>query len=177
MSKELKNITENVMAKIHEGKIKMKPKYYFVLGSVFSFLGLVFSIITSVFLVALIRFSLRSGGRMADYKLDYLIDIFPLWAPILAIVSIFIGIKLIRRYEFSYKNNFIGIVLLFILAIFVAGIVFDMTGLNELWLQKGPIRGIMKNYFTESIYRTENNKINFIKGGKNDRIRNNKLFL
>lgn len=177
MSKELKKITEEVMTKINEGKIKMKPKYYFLLGSIFSFLGLVFSIISSVLLVALIRFSLRSGGRMADYKFDYLVDNFPFWAPIVAVMSIFIGIKLIRRYEFSYKNNFGFVVFVFVLALIVAGFVFDMTGLNELWIQRGPLKGIMKDYFKEEVYRTENNKLNFMKSEKSDRIRTHKLFL
>ncbi len=49
MSKELKNITETVMDKIRHGKIKMRPRVYFIIGSFLTFIGLVASILTSVF--------------------------------------------------------------------------------------------------------------------------------
>ena len=56
MSKELKEITSNVMGQIHQGKVKMRPKVYFVMGSLLTFLGLVFFFTTSVFLVGLLRY-------------------------------------------------------------------------------------------------------------------------
>ncbi|HBM45820.1 MAG: hypothetical protein UT05_C0002G0022 [Parcubacteria group bacterium GW2011_GWF2_38_76] len=155
MSKELKNIGDEVMAKIREGQVKMKPKYYFIVGSVLSFVGLVSSLITSVFLIALTRFAFRShGGIFAEYRFEQLVSNFPWWAPILAVVSLFIGIKLIRRYDFSYKKNFVYVVIWLVLAVFMAGLVFDMTGLNDIWLQHGPMKGIMRQYFDEGGVRS-----------------------
>ena len=69
MSKELKNISDDVMSKIRQGKITMRPKVYFVIGSIFTFAGLVLSILTSVFLIGLLRFSLRAHGPMGEYRL------------------------------------------------------------------------------------------------------------
>lgn len=161
MSNEIKNITDEVMKKIREGDVKMKPKYYFIIGSVLSFLGLVSSIITSVFLVALTRFAFRSQFSIrAEYKFDQMLSEFPWWAPVLAVVFLFIGIKLIRRYDFSYKKNFVYVSIWIVLAVFTAGLVFDMTGLNDIWLQRGPMKGIMKSYFEEGGGRTGLNQNN-----------------
>jgi hypothetical protein len=149
------------MKKIRGGEVKMKPKYYFIIGSILSFLGLVSSLVTSVFLVALTRFAFRSrGGIMAEYKFEQMIETFPWWAPVFAIVFLFIGIKLIRRYDFSYKKNFIYVAIWFALAVFAAGLAFDMTGLNDIWIQRGPMKGIMKPYFEEGGRRAGFNQKN-----------------
>lgn len=150
MSNEIKNITENIMNKIREGEIKMKPKSYFIIGSTFSFIGLVSSIITSVFFISLTRFVIRSkGGIMAAYKTEQMISNFPLWAPFFAVIFLFFGIRLMKRYDFSYKKNFVYIVIWLVLGVVFAGFIFDVTGLNEIWLRRGPMRGIMKEYFKD----------------------------
>jgi len=97
MSKELKNITENVMNQIHKGKIKMKPKLYFIIGSILTFLGSISAFVISIFLVGLVRFSLRTNwGRGAQYKLEKFLSDFPWWLIIFTIISLIIGIWLIR---------------------------------------------------------------------------------
>jgi len=63
MSKELKNITGAVMDRILQGKIRMRPRVYFVIGSLLTFIGLVTSMLTSVFLVGLMRFSWLGFGQ------------------------------------------------------------------------------------------------------------------
>ncbi|MFA6301260.1 MAG: endolytic transglycosylase MltG [Candidatus Paceibacterota bacterium] len=147
MPKELKNITENVMDQIHQGKVKMKPRAYFVVGSILTFVGLIFSVIVSTFFVGLIRFSLRTHGPMGQYRFDQIMSSFPWWAVILAILGLFIGIWLIRQYDFSYKKNPWIIIIGFILAIIVAGCITDMAGLNDTMFRYGPMRGMMGNYF------------------------------
>jgi uncharacterized membrane protein len=153
MSKELKNITESVMDQIHEGKIKMKPKIYFIIGSILTFIGLTFSIIISIFLVGLTRFSIRAHGPMSQYRLDQILSNFPWWIIILAIISLIIGIWLIRQYDFSYKKETWMIVLGFILSIIIAGWAIDMIGLNNTLLQRGPMKGMMRNYIQENNIR------------------------
>ena len=146
MSKELKNITENVMNQIHQGKAKMKPKIYFILGSILTLIGLISSVVVSTFLVGLIRFSLRTHGPMGQYRFDQMISNFPWWTTILAILGLIIGIWLIRQYDFSYKKNPWIIIIGFILAIIIGGYIIDMTGLNDAMFQYGPMRGMMGNY-------------------------------
>ncbi|MFA6315357.1 MAG: hypothetical protein WC648_03280 [Candidatus Paceibacterota bacterium] len=146
MSKELKNITENIMDQIHEDKIKMRPKIYFIAGSILTFVGLVSSVVISVFLVGLIRFSLRSHGPMGSYRFEEILSDFPLWAPVLAIVGLIVGIWLLRKYDFSFKINFKLVIIGFILAIIVGGLVIDSIGLNDVLIRRGPMRGIMRQY-------------------------------
>lgn len=150
MSKELKNITEVVMGKIHHDKIKMHPKIYYIVGSLLSFLGLVASILISVFLIGLMRFSLRTHGPMGEYRLDQILSSFPWWAVAVAILGLVIGIWLLRRYDFSYKINFKVIVVVFIMVIIAVGWAIDMTGLDNILFRRGPKQGIMRQYLQEN---------------------------
>ena len=150
MSKELKNITNNIMDQIHEEKIKMKPRFYFITGSILTFVGLVSSVVISVFLVGLIRFSIRSHGPMASYRLDQILSNFPWWASVFAIVGLITGIWLLRKYDFSFKVNFRMVIIGFILAIVVGGWIIDSTGLNDVLIRRGPMRGIMQQYMQDN---------------------------
>lgn len=150
MPKELKNITRSVMDRIHSDKIKMHTRVYFVIGSILTFSGVVLSILTSVFLIGLMRFSLRAHGPMAEYRLEELLSRFSWWGPIFAILGLVIGIWLIRKYDFSYKINFKMIVIGFVVAIFVAGIVLEMTGLHDILLHRGPMQGMMRQYLEDN---------------------------
>ena len=144
MPKELKNITENVMSKIHHNKIKIRPKAYFIFGSFLAFLGLVSSIVVSVFLIGLIRFSIRAHGPMGAYRFDQIVTSFPWWMVIVAILGLIVGIWLLRQYDFSYKVNFKVVIIVFIIAIVVAGLVMDMVGFNDLLSRRGPGRPMMQ---------------------------------
>ena len=148
MPKELKNITENVMSQIHQGKIKMRHKAYFIIGSILTFLGSISAIVVSIFLVSLARFSLRAHwGRGAQYKLDQMLSDFPWWIIIFTIISLTIGIWLIRKYDFSYKIKPWIVVSGFILIIVMAGWAIDTIGLNDTLLHRGPMKGMMNKYF------------------------------
>ncbi|MFA6446091.1 MAG: hypothetical protein WCW14_02460 [Candidatus Paceibacterota bacterium] len=150
MSKELKNITDNIMDQIHEQKIKMRPRVYFIAGSIFTFMGLVSSVVISVFLVGLIRFSLRTHGPMASYRLDQILSSFPWWVPIFAIIGLVIGIWLLRKYDFSFKINFKMVIVSFILAIIIGGFVIDSIGLNDALMRRRPMQGIMRQYMQDN---------------------------
>ena len=75
------DLGKEVMSKVTSGQITMKPKWYFVLGSVLSITGLAFLSVASVFLVNIILFLLRKHGPMAQWRLQTLIDGFPWWIP------------------------------------------------------------------------------------------------
>ncbi|MDD4271294.1 MAG: hypothetical protein PHF50_00635 [Patescibacteria group bacterium] len=137
MPKEIKNIADSVMREIHESKLKMRPRFYFIIGSSLILIGLVFSVISSVFLVGLIRFSLRTHGPMGEYRFAQLIESFPWWAIILAISGLIIGVWLIRQYDFSYKINFKIIIIGFVAAIIIAGWLVDASGLNDAFSRRG----------------------------------------
>jgi hypothetical protein len=149
MSKEVENISSAVMDKIHKGQIKMRPRIYFMLGSILVIAGLVASSLTAIFLVSLMRFMLRTHGPMGQFRLEQLLSSFPLWVPIAAILALILGAVLLRQFDFSYKKNFWLLVLGFILAIIITGWVIDIAGLDDIWLKRGPMRGMMKNIAPE----------------------------
>lgn len=157
MQKELKNITENVMAQIQTGQVKMKPKIYFILGSILTFLGLISSVVISVFLISLVRFSLRTHGPMGQYRFYQMLSNFPWWTIFFSIIGLSIGILLIKQYDFSYKKEPWLIILGFILAVLVSGWFIDIVGINNRLFQRGPMRGMMNSYFQENSFQRQNN--------------------
>lgn len=153
MSKDLKDIKNIVMNKIHDGEIKMRPRIYFIIGSILIFIGLVFSFLSSVFAISLMKFFLRSHGPMTGYRLDQLLTSFPWWGVVLAVLGLTIGISLLRRYDFSYKINFKITLITLIAAIIISGWIIDMSGLNDIWFNKGPIPKGVRRYFQGNIIR------------------------
>jgi len=137
MPKELKNISDSIMGKIRHGKLKMRPKLYFIIGSVLVFISLILSALSSVFLFGLIRFSLRSHGPMGQYRFEQLLASFPWWAVVLAFLGLVVGLWLIRKYDFSYKINFKIVIIGFVAAIIIAGYLVDVGGLNDVFSRQG----------------------------------------
>ena len=134
------NFEKEIMSKVSSGRISMKPKWYFIFGSFFSIVGLVALSIMSVFLVNIILFLLHKHGPMGQWRIEIMLESFPLWIPILAVLSIFMGIWLLNKYDFSYKKNFLIIIVGFIASIIVAGFIIDQIGLNDIWSRKGMMR-------------------------------------
>ena len=136
----------------------MKPKSYFILGSLFTFVGLIASVIFSVFLISIISFLLKTHGPMGDYRLSLMINSFPWWVPVLAIVGLIFGIWTLLKYDFSYKTNIWIIIIGFMAAIIIAGWLIDRVGLDNIWLNQGPMRGVMRQYIQDNNSVQSSNK-------------------
>lgn len=145
MSKKRKvttiNIENSVMAKIKSGQITMKPHWYYILGTVLSLAGLVSSSVVAIFLTNLTIFLLKQHGPNGQWRLQQILESFPLWVPILALVGIFGGVWMLKKYDFSYQKNFKSIILMFIATIILTAFLLDYTGLDNLWMRQGPMRG------------------------------------
>jgi hypothetical protein len=140
------NLEKIVMGKIKSDEIKIKPKWLFVLGSLALIGGLTALIVQSVFLVSLMTFSLRTHGPMGAIRYDQLLSNFPWGAPIVAALGIGLGIWLLKRYDFSYKKNFLLIATGFVLAVLLAGLLINYLGIDGLWMNRGPMRGLYERY-------------------------------
>lgn len=134
------------MDQIHNEKIKMRPRIYFLVGSAATFIGLASSVVVSIFLVGLMRFFLRSHGPRGSQRLDQILSSFPWWMLVSAVLGLIVGVWLLRKYDFSFKINFKLVILGFILAIIVGGWVVDIIGLNDILVRRGPMQGIMRRY-------------------------------
>lgn len=146
MSKTHIDLTDTVMQQIREKRVVMKPKIYFVGGSLLAIIGLISSGVVSLFLISLTRFALKSHGPMGQVRLDLLLSSFPWWAPSIAVFSMALGVIFLRKYDFSYKRNFGLVVIVFITAIIIAAFAIDVLGLDAVWFRQGPMRGIMRQY-------------------------------
>lgn len=132
------------MTKVKDNRINMKPRWYFILGSVLVFAGLIGSSIGAIFLTNISLFLLRSCGNNSQWKLQLMLESFPWWVPLLAATGTLFGIRMLKKFDFSYKKNFLVIVIGFVVAILLAALLIDRLGLNDTWSRQGPMRRFYK---------------------------------
>ena len=137
------------MAKVTSREIRMKPRWFFIVGSIASFIGLSGLILGSVFLINFTLFLLLKRGPGTG-RILLLLESFPIWIPILAVVLVFIGTFLLKRYEFSYKRNLFVIVLAFIAATVLSGFIIYSLGLDDIWFKRGPLRKLYSDDYSFS---------------------------
>ena len=168
MSKNKIDIEKEVMSRVASGKITMKPKWYFVAGSVLMFLGIVATVVATSFLINLTIFLIKKQGPGYG-RLAIMFETFPVWIPILAILGIGIGILFLKKYDFSYKKNFIVIIIGFIVSIIIAGFVIDQLGLNDIWSHQP----LMKGFY----HQIENQGKDFLRNGRGNGYNKNEQFV
>lgn len=139
-----KDIKEPIMQQIRSGRVTMRPRSYFLIGSVLTFTGLVLTFLSTALLLSILYLSVREGGRVHQYKLETLHELFHWWLPIVALVAFGFGIHLLRRYEFSYRINFAWVTILSLVAVVVASALFVGSGAYETLLQRGPMHDLVK---------------------------------
>lgn len=134
------------MSLIKKKKIKIKPKWQFVLNSLTMITGLTGVAILTIFSISLVTFSWRTHGRMKEFHYQQLLASFPWWALGLAIIGIGISVWLLKKFDFSYKKNFVLISTSFILAILLAGWLINYSGLDVFWIKHRPMRQFYQRY-------------------------------
>lgn len=131
---------KEIMTKISSGEISMKPRWRFIAGSLIGLLSLVGLSTGVIYLTNIIFFLLRKHGYMGQWRLEAMLNSFPWWMLIVAIAGIAISIWLLKKYDFSYKKNFLLVVIVFIASIIISALLMDSFGLNETWSKRGPMR-------------------------------------
>jgi hypothetical protein len=144
------DIEKNIMTKVRSKSITMKPKWFFVLGSLSMIVGLISSFIVGTFLTNLTFFLTRQHGPMGQWRLDQIINSFPMWVPLVALGGIVFGVIFLKKYDFSYKNNFFLIALGFIATIIITAFLLDYTGLNNIWMMKQPMRRFQQQQYNNT---------------------------
>ena len=139
-------MSEGILSQMKSGQIKMKPRWYFLLGSILLGIGFVGLSILLIFLVSLMSFTLRTHGPMGQLRYEQLLSGFPWWAPIVALIGLWCGAWLLKRYDFSYKKNFVAIVALFTVTVILGGFFINYTGLDTLWMKRGPMKPLYRHY-------------------------------
>ncbi len=141
------DIEKEVMSKIKKGEVKMKPKIYFILGSVFMAIGVIFAIIVAIVFLSINIFSLRLHGPSYEIKMMHMFQIFPWWALIISLVGIISGYFLLKKYDFSYKKNHTLIIVFLGICILLSAYLIDYFSLNNLLLKQPPFRGFYQKQF------------------------------
>ncbi len=124
---------KEILTKIKQNKIKMKPKIYFVLGGILLGIGLGLTIILAVFAVNVGFYKFLFLGRFSE-RVIFLITLF-----------IGAGILLLRQYEFSYKRDFAKLVGLLVAGILLLGLALSQTKINQKAQRVRHLRIIYQN--------------------------------
>ena len=129
-------ITKKVMKKIQRGEVKMKPRFYFVAGSILLGIGTAGMVVLAVFFTHLLFFRFRIFTPFAFLRLGHMgwrpfILHFPWWPLFLSFFGLWGGFKLLRRFDFTYQKGLwlIALSLLTLVAIF--GFLFDRLNPEE----------------------------------------------
>ena len=127
---------QKVMDKINRQEIKMRPHCYFVAGSLLLALGLFLMIFLTIIFFSYAFLHLRVHEPFGYLNFGSLgwpafWATFPWWLLILALTSLFFGIILIHRYDFTRKYNF-GIIIAGVVGVsLICGFAIDELGINE----------------------------------------------
>ena len=151
------SINKSIMKQIKSGKVKMRPKLYFLAGSLLLGLGLAATIITALFFTAITTHNLRiympqhflQFGRLGVVSFLSLIP----WVPILfSLIGIIGGLTLIKKFDISYKKSFASIVISITFAVLILAIFVDRFGINNQLQQIAPLRHFYLQQFVDQDY-------------------------
>jgi hypothetical protein len=130
------NLTKEVIKRIQKDKVKMRPHFYFVLGSFLLGTGIAATILFSTFLVNLISFRLKTQGhfeylRFGRPGLFAFLKHFPWPILLLIVIGVAGGIVIVRKLDVSYKKNLWGIIAALVGFILVFGLLIEKIGFNN----------------------------------------------
>lgn len=136
MPRKKKDFSKKVMERIEKEEVKMRPKAYFVLGSVLLGTGLAIALLLAAMFTNFVFFRLRMHAPLSYLRLGTLglkpfLANLPIVPLLISLLSIIAGLKLIKKYDISYKKSFTGIVIGIVTFSLVLGFVIDRIGLNE----------------------------------------------
>ncbi len=116
----MKNITDNIIKKIKDGELNMKPRWHFVLKAALFILGIAIVSLVAVYLLSFVIFALRSTGLSTvpffGIRGLVLLVVSSPWI-LIATLGLFLVVlyTLVNHYSFSYKQplvySMVGVVL------------------------------------------------------------------
>ena len=148
------DISQEIMAQIHAGHIKMRPKLYFLVGSILLGIGLAGVVLLSILFFAITTFHFRTGlpheylyfGRLGIKPFINTIPWFPI---IITTLSLVAGIKLTQRFDFSYQKRYLSILIGAVTAIVIIGIVVDRLA-SQHTNRLPPLKPLYKQRFMDA---------------------------
>jgi hypothetical protein len=104
-----KEIHDEVLEQIRSGKLRMKPRLFFVLKAALVTILMVLILTLSVWLASFISFGLRLSGHesllgFGARGIGIFVSIFPWWLALLDLLLIGLVSWLLRRFKFGYRK-------------------------------------------------------------------------
>lgn len=131
-----KKLTSSIIQRIKKDHLKIKPKWMFMLGTILSLLGLFASGVLTLFAIQLIKFRLTHPGFGATRKIAYLLSTLPLYVPILALASLLLGYYILKRFDFSYRQNRASIFVIILLSLIAGSHILSQLKIDEFLTSK-----------------------------------------
>ncbi len=152
MNQDNKPLADQISEQIKSNKLKMKPRGYFVAGSLILGIGLAGVITIALFFIGVLVFRFRVHApfeylRFGSGGLTPFFHNLP-WAPFLiSIVGIVAGLYMIKRFNIGYRHVFIGVAIGFVLTLTIFGLILDVAGLPEKIQDVEPFESFFQKEF------------------------------
>lgn len=148
------DIKNDVMSAIKSGQVTMKPKAYFILGSILLGGGIAIAAILTLLFIGVTIFHLRTQNPIGFLRYGTVggpifLRLFPWKALIFSIVGIWSGLALLKKYDISYKKSFAGISLAFVGALIVFAFILDQVGVGDRLEKTKPLSPLYKQQFIQ----------------------------
>ncbi len=134
-------LRQKILSQIQEGKLKMRPKAFFVCQVIVLSIVVFFTFIISIFLISYILFTIKSSGNM--YLLGYgkrglyeFLMVFPWLIFILDMVLLLFLDWLLKKFEFGYHSPVIYLFVGTLLVITGGGTLLNFTSINEVFMRE-----------------------------------------
>ncbi|MCU0653535.1 MAG: hypothetical protein MUD10_04725 [Candidatus Pacebacteria bacterium] len=135
---EQKNsLTDRIVAAAKEGRLKMRPKWHFILKAALWAVGGIVALLTLLYLASLIAFIARKTGVWTTPFFGWhgvMVFLFSIpWVLVLLVlIFIFIVELLVRHYSFGYRMPLLYSGLAILAAVCAGSIIIDRTPLHRI---------------------------------------------
>ncbi len=148
-------ITEQVMSQIDTQHIQMRPKWYFILGSLLISLSLACIVICGLFIFSDVFFHIRSHGpfgylQFGSNGIQPFLQTFPVVPLFIGIFLIVFGSILLIRFTKAYHYSMRLIISILVIIFIIVGFTADYFGLNEFIAQNNSINQIYTPFVSDS---------------------------
>lgn len=155
---------KSVLDKIKTGKVRMKPRLYFILKSVLVIVVVILTTATSALLVSFVLFSIKESGELfllgfGRQGLAVFISLLPWTLFVVELLLVAILKILLDQFEFGYKEPFLYMITLIALVSLGIGIFINVTPLHPTLLrhaERGELPVVGELY--ERLHRPPNQK-------------------
>jgi hypothetical protein len=131
-----KNTINNVLDAIDSGRVKMTPKWHFIIKAAFLIIGIVLAVLVVLYIISFIIFSLRVNGALfapgfGFRGLPVFLAALPWLLISIALVFIVLLEFLVRKYSFAYRKPLLYSAIGVIILAGLGGAILDNTRFHD----------------------------------------------